>query len=81
MFRSTCVFEITLKFETRVNPKCKKQIKGHSGESGVCVCVCVRVCVGVGGRTCDDVCGGCGGTNLQTLSKILFRFILNSETI
>ena len=50
MFRSTCVFEITLKFETRVNPKCKKQIKGHSGESGVCVCVCVFVWVWVGER-------------------------------
>lgn len=40
MFRSMCVFEVTLKFETQVNPKCKKQIKGHSSEFGVCVCVC-----------------------------------------
>ena len=79
-----------LKFETQVNPKCKKQIKGHSSESGVCVCVwvcvyvcvCMCVCVGGGGRTCDDVCVWVGGgTNLQTLWKSFFRFILNSETI
>ena len=52
MFRSMCVFEVTLKFETQVNPKCKKQIKGHSSEFGVCVCVCVCG----SGRMCDDVC-------------------------
>ena len=62
MFRSMCMFEVTLKFETQVNPKCKKQIKGHSSESGVCVCV------GGGGweNVCRCVCVG-GGTNLQTL--------------